>query len=278
MRNLLSANFLRLKKSGLFWGTLALSFGYGAWVAMTQILQQAKYGIDDSPAFSRYTVLIGLVAAVFVSLFFGTEYSDGTIRNKLIAGQSRTSIYLTSLITASACGLLFSTAYLAACFAVGTPFLGSGLLGYLRMHPTSFCLTLVGIQVLVLAYCALFLFVTMNCAHKTTSAVICILTAFLLLFIGFRLHTRLNTAEFTPTYTLTDGREVKEDWKPNPQYLRGTERNVYQFLLDFTPGGQAVQYSGMAAGNLCLMPVYSLIILIVSTGAGVFLFRKKDLR
>ena len=33
MRNLLSANFLRLRKSVLFWGLLAVSFGLGALIA-----------------------------------------------------------------------------------------------------------------------------------------------------------------------------------------------------------------------------------------------------
>ena len=31
MRNLLAANFLRLKKSVLFWGTLAFMAGYALW-------------------------------------------------------------------------------------------------------------------------------------------------------------------------------------------------------------------------------------------------------
>ena len=99
MRSLLSANFLRLKRSHLFWGTLILSFGFGVWVAVTQVLEQMRYGgFEDSPAFSRYTSIIGVVIAVFVSMFFGTEYSDGTIRNKLITGRSRVSIYLANLV------------------------------------------------------------------------------------------------------------------------------------------------------------------------------------
>ncbi len=73
MRNLLSANFLRLRKNILFWGTLALSFGFGVWVAVVQVMEQVKYGgFEDSPAFSRYTSIIGLVIAVFVSQIFGT--------------------------------------------------------------------------------------------------------------------------------------------------------------------------------------------------------------
>lgn len=279
MRNLLSANLLRLRKSVLFWGTLALSFGFGVWVAVTQVLEQMKYGgFEDSPAFSRYTSVVGLVIAVFVALFFGTEYSDGTIRNKLITGQPRVSIYLANLITASACSLLFEIAYLIACFAVGAPFMSSGLLRFLEVKPTVFWLTLAGTLVLVLAYSALFLLITMNSARKTTSAVACILAAFALLIAGLYLQGRLEAPEYITNYILTvDGVDMTEP-ELNPRYLRGTEREVYQFLYDFTPGGQTVQYSMVAAGNLYLMPAYSLVILIAATGAGGLLFRRKDLK
>ena len=278
MRNLLSANVLRLRKNILFWGTLALSFGFGVWVAVVQVMEQMKYGgFEDSPAFARYTSVIGLVIAVFVSLFFGTEYSDGTIRNKLITGQSRVSIYLANLIVAAACSLLFEIAYLIACFAVGTPFMSSGLLRFLEVKPMVFWLTLAGTLVLTLAYSALFLLITMNCARKTISAVSCILLAFLLLIAGLYLNGRLEAPEYISDYMFINGDIVQSEPEPNPQYLRGAEREVYQFLYDFTPGGQTVQYS-MAEGNLHLMPVYSLIILIVSTGAGAALFRRKDLK
>lgn len=279
MSNLLSANFLRLRKNLLFWGTLALSFGFGVWVAVIQVQEQMKYGgFEDSPAFSRYTSLIGLVIAVFVSLFFGTEYSDGTIRNKLITGQSRASIYLANLITASACSLLFETAYLIACFAVGTPFMRSGLLRFLEVRPTVFWLTLAGTLVLTMAYSALFLLITMNCSRKTTSAVLCILAALLLLMSGNYLYERLEAPEYTANYIITVDKVDRTKPEPNPRYLQGLERELYQFLYDFTPGGQTVQYSIVAAGNLLIMPVYSLIIFLASTGAGVALFRRKDLK
>ena len=279
MRNLLSANLLRLRKNVLFWGTLALSFGFGVWVAAVQVMEQMEYGgFEDSPAFSRYTSVIGVVIAVFVSLFFGTEFSDGTIRNKLITGQPRTAIYFANLITVSACSLLFETAYLAACFAVGTPFMRSGLLRFLEVKPTVFWLTLAGTLVLTLAYSAVFLLVTMNCVRKTASAVSCILLAVLLLIAGLYLQGRLEAPEYIADYIITVDGVDRTEPELNPRYLRGAEREVYQFLYDFTPGGQTVQYSMVAEGSLLIMPVYSLLIFAVSTGAGTALFRRKDLK
>ncbi|MGY3662454.1 MAG: hypothetical protein ACXAHE_00930 [Roseburia sp. 1XD42-69] len=39
-------------------------------------------------------------------MFLGTDYSDGTIRNKLTVGHTRTNIYLANLIVTFAAGLL----------------------------------------------------------------------------------------------------------------------------------------------------------------------------
>ena len=51
---------------------------------------------------------MGLVAAILTSMFIGSEYSDGTIRNKLVVGHSRMRIYLANLIVCSvACVLIF---------------------------------------------------------------------------------------------------------------------------------------------------------------------------
>ena len=45
-------------------------------------------------AFFQFAMLMGVVTAVVVSMNVGTEYGDGTIRNKLVLGLSRTQIYL----------------------------------------------------------------------------------------------------------------------------------------------------------------------------------------
>ena len=71
---------------------------------------------------------------------------------------------------------------------------------------------------------------------------------------------------------------MSED-EPNPDYLRGTERELYQFFNDFLPTGQAVNISGQ--GELSqspgLLAAYSASIIIVSTGVGMFVFKKKDI-
>ena len=64
----------------------------------------------------------------------------------------------------------------------------------------------------------------------------------------------------------------------NPKYLDGTKREIVQFIYDVNPRGQAIQCSTMQVVNLKRLPIYSLVIVILTTGAGVWIFKKKDLK
>lgn len=64
----------------------------------------------------------------------------------------------------------------------------------------------------------------------------------------------------------------------NPKYLEGSEREVVQFLYDFIPGGQVAQCMSMEEVNIEKLPIYSLMIVVLSTGVGLIFFKKKDLK
>ena len=131
MIKLLSANFLRLRKTNLIWGSLGICVGLGALAALGEFRFQVSVGADLSvpevaqykalleKQFFEYAAFIGILAAEFISLFLGTEYSDGAIRNKLAAGHSRLSIYLSHLITSVAVALCAAGAYVLPVLAVG---------------------------------------------------------------------------------------------------------------------------------------------------------------
>lgn len=279
MTKLLSANLLRLRKSMLFWGCLILMLLLGAGFTLQRYWEQAAYAqfgqlsyLDE--VLFRHGLLIGIVMAVFVPLFFGTEYSDGALRNKMVVGHSRLSIYFANLITAVAASFTFCAAYILAVLALGVP-----LLNGIRLAEAQCALFMLGTLALAAAFSALYTFVAMLCARKAASAVACILGVFLLLFAGIYINSRLNAPEFLREYSIAaDGQVVEEEPKPNPQYPRGMEREVYQFLYDFLPGCQSIQYGDMSVENPALLAAYSLGILVVSAGAGAALFQRKDLK
>ena len=286
MTKLLSANLLRLWKNNTFWGPLGVCVGLGALAALGEFRFQVGMGADLSlpevaqakalleGQFFEYAAFIGILAAEFISLFIGTEYSDGAIRNKIVVGRSRLSIYFANLITGFAASLLCMAGYMLSCLAVGAP-----LLGWFT-KPAPLLLTAVaGSALMLAAFCAIFTFVAMNCSRKATSVVICLLGVFVLLIVTVVIDGRLNAPEFIQGYEMSfNGQVVDTVPEPNPRYLRGTERAVYQFLYDLLPTGQSLQVSRLDTPNLWRLPLLSLGVAAASTGAGLVLFHKKDLK
>ena len=111
MRNLLSANFLRLRKSGIFWFLLLVLFAFGLLTTLQRVIDQMQWKWNTrfylTVDLFVYALFLGFGMAAFIPLFFGAEYSDGAIRNKLIIGHSRLSVYLSHLITSVAVAALF---------------------------------------------------------------------------------------------------------------------------------------------------------------------------
>ena len=286
MIKLLSANFLRLRKTNLIWGSLGVCVGLGALAALGEFRFQVSVGADLSvpevaqykalleKQFFEYAAFIGILAAEFISLFLGTEYSDGAIRNKIAVGHSRLSIYLANLITGFAASLMCMAGYMLSCLAVGAPLLG----WFTKPAPMILC-AIAGSVLMLAAFCAIFTFVSMNCAKKSTSVVICLLGVFALLLAAVYLNGRLEAPEFITGYELSvNGEIVDAVPEPNPNYLTGAKREVYQFLYDLLPSGQSVQYCSLQLTDPPRLMGLALAVCAVFTAAGAALFRRKDLK
>lgn len=107
MRKLLSANFSRLWKSKLFRIELLTAAAISVlclFVNRFEGVSSVKY--MDFPYFSQF-IYDPLVFSAFIPLFVGTEYSDGTIRNKLSTGHSRTAAYGANLCVSIVMTVLF---------------------------------------------------------------------------------------------------------------------------------------------------------------------------
>lgn len=256
---------------------MGIMFLLGALLCFEQYNSSIKYEIEVAldNIFFVYTLAAAISASAFCSLFTGTEYSDGTIRNKLVVGHTRGTIYLSNLIVSMAAALLLCLSFILAAFAVGIP-----LIGFIKME-TAIFLAVVGASfVTTLAFCSIFTLVSMLCQNRAVTTVICILGVFALLFAAAFINSKLEAPEYYDSYVMTDssGVPMEVERVANPEYLRGTERQVYQFFLDFLPAGQVLQFCSHSAQHLWQMPLYSLIILLSTTAAGVFVFRRKDIK
>lgn len=146
----------------------------------------------------------------------------------MVVGQKRSAIYLSNLITCAAAGV-------AMCLAFFLPYLGLGmpLLGFFTADVKVILLFTLAVFALCISFNAIFTMIAMLNQNKAVVAVTCILSAFVLLGAGAYINARLDEPKTYPSYNIS-GEETASTVIENPDYLEGTERDVYQFLYDFS--------------------------------------------
>ncbi|XCP86265.1 ABC transporter permease subunit [Roseburia hominis] len=282
MSKLLRADFARLWKTKAFWAGMAFTFGMGVTATMTKYRDMMTikdyHPHIDNVLFSN-CIFMPIVAAVFIGLFVGTEYSDGTIRNKIIVGRTRLSIYFSNFVVCMAALLMMHLANIGVIVVIGFP-----LVGNLEM-PVSTLLFLGLLSIITLAaICALFLLMSMLIHSKASNCVAAILISLLLLVSAMMIWSSLAEPEYTDEYTVSytddegENREEHVESRKNPRYLTGTKRKVYEFLWDFLPGCQMRQISTQNPEHPERLPWYSLSIIIVTTACGTVFFRRKNIK
>lgn len=276
MRRLLRANFSRLWRDKVFLIITALMLIAGTALPVIHFIDNQNNGSSwtlDSSFFS-YGLFVPVLLSLWTAFFIGSEYSDGTMRNKIIAGHRRSNIYLANLITGIVVGMLFDIAYIAPHICIGMPLLGA------FENDLSTMILYAGLNAaLMTAFAALFTLIAMLCQSKAYTVAGCILLTFVLLFAGVRIISALNEPEYYEAYSYTEnGVTVEEDETKNPNYLSGAKREIFEFLKDFTPGGQAIQLSNMKTEKPRQLALYDCMILVAAAGCGMIIFKRKDLK
>ncbi len=275
MIKLLSANFSRLIKDKVFWIGIAVMLAVGILLPVMGYADARRYGYvaNIDGRFFTCSMFVGVIVAIFCSLYIGTEYSDGTIRNKIVIGHKRYSIYLANFITVATVGVAMCAAYFIAHLCLGLPLLGA----FVSDAKTVVLFVLV-VLLFTCAFSSIFVCVSMLCSNKAVSAIVCVLFAVAIVLIGLMLNGMLEAPRTVSSYVMgEDGVPVIAEI-PNPKYLDGAMRAFVQTVYDILPGGQVMQCLLLKAANLELLPVYSLIIAGLTTGAGVFFFQRKELK
>ncbi len=274
MSKLLRAGFARLRKNSLFWLLTVFSIAIALFMIYGQYSDMKEYGevIEVEQLMLNYSTITGVVIAVFTSLFLGTEYSDGVIRNKISTGHKRSDIYLSNLIIISATSLFSYVIFIITVAAVGIPLFGGITL------PIHKLLIIIGcIFAAVIAFSGIFTFLSMTISKKEISAVVCLLLAFGLMMGAMICLNITETQKYIEAGSLVDGEMVFEE-VPNPRYPTESERAVYETLLKINPAGQMFQLAGRVVPDYKVLPIYSLGESIIFTLAGILVFGKKDLK
>ncbi len=278
MGKLLCANFSRLGKAKIFYLTLAAVFFvflFGGLSEVQTFRDNVKSGFVRSPDqyFFNFCPYLGAFQAVFISFFLGTEYSDGTIRNKLVAGHLRTHVYLASFLTCFAVSSLF----LVVSWIAWIPFLL--MVGPLEMGVNGFLLYALVALGYTTVYAALYTMIASLSSNKAATAVGTIILWFALIFVGSALYNRLEEPEiYSEMMTFINGEFVKVPPAPNPLYLAGTLRTVCEFFRDLLPSSQAIlMYNAEITGPGRLF-FLSTVFTAVLTVLGITAFRRKDIK
>ncbi len=274
MNKLLCAGFTRLRKNKLFWILTVFSIGLALFMICTRYSDMKAYGevIEAEQIMLNYSTITGVVIAIFTSLFLGVEYSDGTIRNKIVTGHKRSDIYLSNLLITAAASLFSYTLFIVTVAIIGIPLFGGITISVPKL------LTLLGcIFVTIIAYSSIFTFIAMMISNKAVAAIVSIMLAFGMMMAALTCFNIINAPEFIQEASLVDG-EMKFIEVPNPKYPSEEKKKICQTLLNIDPAGQMFQLAGRAAPDLKVLPLYSLAEIIVFAGAGILLFKKKDLK
>lgn len=275
MRKLLTADFLRIKKEKFFWIGILSMLAAGVYFPVIRYLDMKQSGYINilDQGFFACAPFVCVLIAVFCSLFIGTEYSDGTMRNKMIVGQRRTSVYLGHLVASTAVSVLMCAAFCLPYLCIGIP-----LLGFFQADLRLILLISVTVLILAAALTSIFTLVSMLCQNKAVTAVACILLAFAFLLAGILLNAMLDAPKTHAMYTLDENNAPVLSEEPNPKYLEGTKREIVQTIYDICPGGQAIQCVSLEVKNPVRLPLYSIGIILVTTGLGSFFFARRDLK
>ena len=276
MTKLLSAEFSRLWKTRMFWLEMALALAFSLYICFVNYdpaLQNiSPLALED--VFFTFHQFSGVFFAASISLILGTEYSDGTLRNKLIVGHRRSQIYLAELIVATVTSLLVVVIHAAV-----TLCLGYSLFGGFQISVSQVIYAIVCIALVSAVFSAICTAITMNCQNKAITAVICLVVVLVLLFLGGTIGNKLLEEEMIyDNITITMDGVQFGDLIPNPSYVSGKARTALEWVYDLLPSGQINQMYCLDFARSQRWPLLSLLLFAAASAAGMLLFRRKDLK
>lgn len=286
MNKLLRANFFRLIKNKIFWGIIVITLGITSVLLFNTIINnqgETKESIDR--LLVMYMYFIGIAMAIFTSLFVGTEYSDGVLRNKIVIGHSRKHIYLADLITSIIVGLCIQLIYMLIVAVIGIPIFGT-----LQMTIEKFLFVIIDIVFIIITYASIFTCITLLCSDITVSTVSCMILVLIMFIASMALSSTANTMKYRETYIQTENGEIEVHQKLNPDYPGDLKKNVAKTILYCLPTGQTSQIMSqvskkpfqitnyMSDDELKTVFLYSVGVTIVITGVGMYCFKRKDLK
>lgn len=273
MRDLLAADWYRVRKSGLFTAMILCVLAVAA--LMTAVALPAGMRMEQARISEPNLLVFGLIAGAACAILCGyteeTGYREGVVRNQLIAGHTRSRVYWSSFLICTLCGLILAAAYFVPSYIVE-----SIVLGPVNDAPL-FWQNFVSGLCTIPAFVALYILIGAIVGGKGTGLA-CMVVYVALITCSFVLMELLAAPEFVPRYWIEDGVYIGDGMEselvPNPGYLASPGRDVARFFASFLPTGAALSSMVLEGAGL---GIYSLAFCVLCWIIGLCVMRRRNI-
>ena len=248
MKRVLIADLYKIIKEK--WVYISL---FGMLLLATAFIWMQKTAMSYTVMLDRVLFLpmsvVGLVLSVTISFLAGEDFDSGFMRNKIVAGIKRGSIYGSGMITSTLAAVLIYTIVCLYTFLVG-------MMLFEQNVTFSYILYTFAMGIcMVCSYTSLYFFVVMQSGSKVKALVINMIIGCILLFLGMR-----------------DNQIMMQKDVADSLY-----RTIHEITFDINPAGQAAQVSAMKFLNPIRFVVSDFVMIVVVDLLGKMLFDRKQL-
>ena len=278
MRKLITANFHRFSKDRFSWCVV----GIVVILSLASVFNSAGsfeamvvrgYAMSLEDCYFNQAPLIGAFLALLISMFLGTEFSEGTIRNKLCIGHKRNEIFLSNFISCAFASIVLTAVWLLSCTLL------FGLIGPLEVEVSEFVGYIFVAMGFAVSFAALYTVIGSLSSNKAMTIIYTFAVFIILAMAASALDDRLCEPEMNEIMTYNNyGAVVMQESAPNPLYLSGMIRTVCEVALELLPTGQALLLSNVAIECPVRAIALSVVFTTVTLLVGSMLFRRKDIK
>ena len=280
MIKLLRANMLRLVKSGTFWTFMALYALYAVLIAVIEKCSENPISSDEMLTYNYNFFgipLSGALIAFLCSIVFSADFHNGTLRTKIAVGHSRGNIYLANLLTVMIAALALNFIFILITLVLGLP-----LLGKFALPASTVVWIIVNGSLTLLTYSSIFVLIVMTSKNAIASTIISIFVLAAEAGFAFYMYDTSNI----PAYITQDrfngiGEFIETLIIPLDIYPGDAAHNFCRFMTEFLPSGQChLLFFGLPKEfyHNPQMALYSLLWIVATSGVGIAIFKKSNIK
>lgn len=290
MSKLLRAGIRCYLHSIVFWICLLVSLCLGV---LNGLRFQEYDSLDEERIIAGF-----LIFTVLISISVGKKYHEGIVRNKVIIGYSRATIFFSELVIAALSTVL--------CFVlISTPVILTNLKKIECFTTTNAIKMIVGMLLINISVSVISCTICMIFSRKAVAPIICILLILCTFVLSNSISVRLEARKYEFYYEYNQETGEMDEFISkdiNPRYIDEPLRTALDIFTNAVPEGQIKEYMDLlkeANGYseydyenekhipyklsdeqikvINTYPYYSLATIFIFSFVGLFVFKKKNL-